>query len=245
MITSVSRPLGCSQWRWPISLPLLRERFLSAYPYPHIVIDNVFEADNLLRLYGDVPVQSSSLWTRWGSGGPEKCPPENSKRGISSLMLLGEEISRFLKQLNSERFLQDIREITDVADLTTDHTFNGGGLHCTGRGGCLRIHADKVRHPRPSSFDQAVNLILFINPHWSADFGGALELWSRNGSERIVSIPALFNRLVVLKSDRSTYHGHPEPVRCPAGMYRTSLAVYYYVPRKTLFDSADNEIDFK
>ena len=205
----------------------MRERFLSAYPYPHLVVDDVFPTDTLLRLYADVPDQSSSLWTYWGSGGPEDCPPENSKRGISSLMLLSEYIADFLKQLNSDRFLQDLRAITGSADLTIDPTFNGGGLHCTGQGGRLRIHADKARHPRPSSFDQAVNLILFINPHWSVEFGGALELWSRNGSERIVSIPALFNRLVLFKSDRSTYHGHPEPARCPACLYRTSLAVYY------------------
>jgi 2-oxoglutarate-Fe(II)-dependent oxygenase superfamily protein len=235
----------CDLWRWPTDLFGLRERFLSAPHYPHLVVDDVFPREALLRLYSDVPVEFSPLWTHWGSGGQENCSPENSKRGISSLMLLSERISGFLKLLNDERFLQDIREITGEPNLTADHTLNGGGLHCTGPGGHLRIHADKVRHPRPSSFDQSVNLLLYINPYWSADFGGDFELWSRDCSERIASIPVLFNRLVLFKSDRSTYHGHPEPIRCPVGMYRTSLAVYYYVPRNTPFISADNEVDYK
>lgn len=233
------------QCQWPEERRVLQKRFLSAQPYPHIVIDGVFPSDSLVRMYGEVPASSSSLWTYWGSGGAEDCLKEDSKRGISSLLLLSGHFAAFLQQLNSDKFLEDLREITGRSDLTTDPTFNGGGLHCTGRGGRLRIHADKVRHPRPCRFDQAVNLILFINPHWSVEFGGALELWSRDGSERIVSIPALFNRLVLFTSDRTTYHGHPEPIRCPPGMYRTSLAVYYYVPRNSPVEPHDNEIAWR
>ena len=232
-------------WYWPAALETLRDQFQSGSPYPHLVLDRVFPPDALLDLYADVPDQSNPLWRQWGSGGPENCLPQNSKRGISALMLLSDRISFFLKQLNSDVFLRDIRAIAGMPDLTIDPTFNGGGLHCTGRGGHLRIHSDKVRHPRPSQFDQALNLILFINPHWCTEFGGALELWSRDAAKRIVSISPLFNRLVLFQSDRSTYHGHPEPVLCPNGMYRSSLAVYYYVPRKTPLLLLENEIDFK
>jgi Rps23 Pro-64 3,4-dihydroxylase Tpa1-like proline 4-hydroxylase len=90
---------------------------------------------------------------------------------------------------------------------------------------------DKVRHPRPDKFDQAVNLIVFVNPDWLPEYGGHLELWASDASHKSVSIEPLFNRLVLFQSDRRTFHGHPEPLQCPEELFRTSIAAYYYVPR--------------
>ncbi|CAE6853507.1 hypothetical protein R69658_07278 [Paraburkholderia aspalathi] len=218
-------------WSWPEELTTLRKRFLTAEPYPHLVLDGVFAAEALIEVFLEVPIAASSLWTTWGSGWQESNGDRNQKRGISSLYLLGERTSKFLQQLNSKDFLADVRQLTDEPALAADATFNGGGLHCTGRGGRLRIHVDMVRHPRPDRFDQAVNLIVFINPIWLPEYRGQLELWSRNASHRCVSIEPLFNRLVLFRSDRETYHGHPEALQCPEGVFRTSIATYYYVPR--------------
>jgi hypothetical protein len=232
-------------WRWPESHDLLRERFLAAQPYPHLALDHVFPEEALLAVYREVPSPSSDRWTFWGAGAPENCEPSNSKRGISSQLLLGEGVVRFLQQLNCEAFLADLREITNAPDLTPDYTFNGGGIHCTGRGGRLRVHADKVRHPRPARYDQAINLILFISPSWREEYGGDLQLWSRDAARCVVSIPPLFNRLVLFASDRSTYHGHPEPLLCPEGVFRVSIATYYYRARPNAPDVAfENEIDW-
>lgn len=219
-------------WSWPEELAILRKRFLTAEPYPHLVLDGVFAADALTAIFEEVPSAASALWTTWGSGWQESGGDRNQKRGISSLFLLGELTAKFLQQLNSHDFLADVRQLTDEPELTGDATFNGGGLHCTGRGGRLRIHVDKVRHPRPDRFDQAINLIVFVNPRWQPEYLGHLELWSRNASHRCVSIPASFNRLVLFRSDRRTYHGHPEALQCPEGQFRTSIATYYYVPRE-------------
>jgi hypothetical protein len=38
----------------------------------------------------------------------------------------------------------------------------------------------------------------------------------------------LFNRLMIFGTTDFTYHGHPEPLACPAGMTRKSLALYYF-----------------
>jgi hypothetical protein len=245
MIEGQLNSLRPTRWSWPLNLGALQERFLQSSPFPHIVLDDIFDARYLARLYAELPDYRSKLWTHWGSGGSESCSPLNSKRGISSLLLLGEEICHFLRLLNSEEFLKDIRLITREPSLSGDHTFNGGGVHCTGSGGRLRIHTDRVRHPRPASFDQSINLILFINPHWRAEFGGELEFWSKDAREKCVSIIPMFNRLVLFRSDRQSFHGHPEPLHCPDGMYRTSIAVYYYTPRRDRLPlSLYNEIDW-
>lgn len=243
---SVLRSSGAVRWYWPQDLRILRERFFGGSPFPHLVLDNVFDTRYLVRIHEEIPEPQSSIWTSWGSGGEESCNTFNSKRGISSLLLLGEATCHFLRCLNTEEFVTDVCAITGEPILSVDHTFNGGGLHCTGRGGRLRVHADKVRHPRPALFDQAVNLILFVQPHWREEYGGQLEFWSKDAGEKCISISPMFNRLVLFRSDRESFHGHPEPLRCPEGMYRSSLAVYYYRPREERqFPEGQNEIAWR
>ncbi len=241
-----SQSLAAPAWSWPGDLLTLNERFGCGHPFPHLVLDDVFDPSQLMLLHSEVPDPGSDFWTLWGSGGEEYCGPLNRKRGISTLLLLGEATGRFLRRLNSEAFVEDLREISGEPELCVDHTFNGGWLHCTGRGGRLHVHADKVRHPRPTLFDQAINLILFLQPYWRKDWGGELEFWSRDAHEKCTSVSPRFNRLVLFRSDRESFHGHPEPVACPEGVYRTSLAVYYYRPRpEKLPTELPNEIDWR
>ena len=233
-------------WSWPCDLGALRKRFQRGLPFPYLVLDDVFNTEDLRNIHDEVPDPDAGIWTRWGSGGEESCGQRNSKRGISSLLLLGDATCRFLRLLNSDEFVANLCAITGEPHLSVDHTFNGGGLHCTGCGGYLRVHADKVRHPRPALFEQAINLILFVHPDWCADYGAELEFWSRDAREKCVSIFPRFNRLVLFKSDRESFHGHPRPAQCPEGIYRTSLAVYYYRPRETTLPSGtQNEIDWR
>lgn len=233
-------------WFWPQELSVHQEHFLQGAPFPYLVLDDVFDAQGLVEVHDEIPDRRSNLWTHWGSGGQESRDVLNSKRGISSLLLLGDATCRLLRQLNSEEFVADIRAITGEPCLSVDHTFNGGGLHSTGRGGRVRIHTDKVRHPRSASFDQAINLILFVQPHWREEYGGQLEFWSKDARKKCISICPRFNRLVLFRSDRESFHGHPHPTSCPEGMYRTSIAVYYYTPRKgPPPHGAQNEIDWR
>src|SRR5208283_364802 len=105
---AVSRSSGAVRWCWPQDLGTLREWFLRGSPFPHIVLDDVFDAEHLSRIHEEIPKPQSNIWTHWGSGGEESCGPFNSKRGISSLLLLGDETCRFLRQLNAEEFLADV-----------------------------------------------------------------------------------------------------------------------------------------
>ena len=48
----------------------------------------------------------------------------------------------------------------------------------------------------------------------------------------------LFNHAVIFNTDEHSYHGFPEPVTCPAGIVRRSLALYYY----TAEDEAEDHV---
>jgi hypothetical protein len=41
-------------------------------------------------------------------------------------------------------------------------------------------------------------------------------------------VAPLFNRVMIFGTTDFTYHGHPDPLQCPEGMTRKSLALYYF-----------------
>jgi hypothetical protein len=43
-----------------------------------------------------------------------------------------------------------------------------------------------------------------------------------------VKVLPVFNRCVIFNTDADSYHGHPEPMTCPEGQFRRSIALYYY-----------------
>lgn len=111
-----------------------------------------------------------------------------------------------------------------------DPTFRGGGLHAMGPGDFLSVHLDASRHS-VTGRRRAVNIVWFGTPCWRAEWGGAFELWSNRGglpSERVVSIAPLFNRALIMAVDDRAWHGVPDPIHCPPGVFRRSIAAFGY-----------------
>jgi hypothetical protein len=109
-----------------------------------------------------------------------------------------------------------------------DDTLEGGGLHQSGRGGFLNVHTDFSYHHYRKDWHRRVNLILYLNPNWHEEWGGAIELWDRDMRQCVVKIPPLFNEALIFETNDISYHGFPEPLRCPDGESRKSIALYYY-----------------
>ena len=73
-----------------------------------------------------------------------------------------------------------------------------------------------------------INLILFLTPNWVPKYGGTLGLFNNNGKERIQEINPKFNRAVIFTTSDVSFHGFPEPIKCPRKVFRNTLAVYFY-----------------
>ena len=54
-----------------------------------------------------------------------------------------------------------------------------------------------------------------------------------------------FNKIVVFSTNDYSYHGHPEPVNCPIGTSRKSLALYYFSKGRPLSDLDTTKIKNK
>ncbi len=94
-------------------------------------------------------------------------------------------------------------------------------------GGLLKIHADFNKHP-VTQLDRRLNVLVYLNKDWEEAYGGHFELWDKNMEKAEVRILPIFNRMAVFSTTSYSYHGHPDPLTCPADRSRKSIALYYY-----------------
>lgn len=202
----------------------LAERYRSAYdaadPFPHIVLDEFLDGDVLRQVSDSFPVAGEAVWSQIDTWRSKKLHTENE-------LLLADSARSVLQQLNSSTFVNFLERLTGIEGLIPDPHFTGGGLHQIEPGGFLKIHADFNRHPR-LKLDRRLNLLLYLNEDWKEEYGGHLELWDRGMARCAQRILPLFNRCVIFSTTDSSFHGHPEPLKCPPGWTRKSLALYYY-----------------
>jgi 2-oxoglutarate-Fe(II)-dependent oxygenase superfamily protein len=194
--------------------------YLSAKPFPHVVFDDFFDPGLLDVVLADFPKQNETTWKRFNNNQEIKLASaaESSFGPITRLLLY---------HFNSITFLEFLSRVTGIADLIPDPCFDGGGLHQVVRGGKLAVHADFNKHPR-YDLDRRLNVLLYLNKDWREEYGGHLELWNRDMTQCEEKILPLFNRLIIFGTTDFTYHGHPDPLQCPEGMTRKSLALYYF-----------------
>ena len=194
--------------------------YLHAQPFPHAVFDDFFDPTLLEKVLSEFPAPGEISWHRFDS-------EREIKLASAAESSFGPVTRIFLYHLNSITFLEFLGELTGIPKLISDPCFDGGGLHQIVRGGKLGIHADFNRHPR-FDLDRRLNLLVYLNKDWREEYGGHLELWNRDMTRCEVKILPVFNRVVLFSTTDFTYHGHPDPLGCPEGMTRKSLALYYY-----------------
>ncbi len=194
--------------------------YAAARPYPHTVIDGLFDAWILDAVLTEFPSPRDKNWTLHDV--PEEIKLQSkSERDIPSFT------RHFLYALNSSYFLRFLEKLTGIENLIGDPHFEGGGLHQIVRGGKLAIHADFNKHT-DFGLHRRLNMLVYLNKDWKEEYGGDFELWDRGMRNIHNKIAPLFNRVVIFTTSEHSYHGHPDPLRCPQGMTRKSLALYYY-----------------
>jgi hypothetical protein len=196
------------------------ERYVSAKPYPHVVLDDFFDPALLDLVLEEFPKPGQIRWQRFEND-------QEIKLASSTEASFGPVTRLLLYHLNSITFLDFLSHVTGIPHLIADPCFEGGGLHQIVRGGKLGIHADFNKH-RTYGLDRRLNLLLYLNKNWRDDYGGHLELWDRDVTRCEAKVAPLFNRVMVFGTTSFTYHGHPDPLQCPEGMTRKSLALYYF-----------------
>ncbi|TCM20819.1 Rps23 Pro-64 3,4-dihydroxylase Tpa1-like proline 4-hydroxylase [Novosphingobium sp. PhB165] len=188
-------------------------------PFPHVVVDDFLDPDLLRRVAAEFPDSTGhDYFDRSQERLKFQFRPDQCE-GPASRILFAE--------LNSRAFLTFLTQMTGIRGLIPDPYHAGAGLHETRRGGHLGVHADFPFHAG-MKVERRLNLLIYLNEDWAPEYGGALELWDRGMQQARHSVLPEFGRAVIFSTDRDTFHGHPEPLTCPEGRSRRSIATYYY-----------------
>jgi len=99
------------------------------------------------------------------------------------------------------------------------------GISAISKNGYINPHLDHS-HDRKKQLYRVVNLLYYLSPNWLQENGGHYELWDQSIENRIV-IPFRFNRLVVMETNRTSWHA-VSPVLCHAT--RWCVFNYYFSP---------------
>jgi len=202
-------------------LPLLNRQFVNNDPFPHIIIDDFIREDVCLNAADEFPGINDKAWFHYDHYNEDK-------RGLSDLELMPTIISQIIQELNSDKFLSFLSKLTGINGLLADSQLEGGGIHQSGKGGFLNIHADFTSHPHQKNWRRKLNLFLYLNKTWEKEWGGEIELWDKQINNSIVKAAPIFNRCLIFLTDVDSFHGHPSPMVCPKNVTRNSIALYYF-----------------
>lgn len=211
---------------WPISKSVDFKKLSSAWgkspPFDHIVIDNFLEPDVIRQLESEYPAWDDKLWWQYDN-------QIEQKKALNHWDRFPATTYHVMSVFNSPAFVRELEVLTGINGLQIDPGLNGGGWHGHTAGGKLNVHLDYSIHPK-LKLERRLNLILYITSGWDPAWGGQLGLWEGDENkpgDLGARIDCIFNRAVLFDTTQHSWHGLPEPIVCPPGYIRRSLAVYY------------------
>jgi hypothetical protein len=197
----------------------LRQSFLAADPFSHIVLSDVIGLPST-EVVDAFPSLAWDGWSRFDD------TYQRGKVHCSDIARIPEPLASIIHELNAPSTLATLEALTGIERLIPDPYLEGGGLHGSGPGGVLTPHTDFHIYRKLGLYRQ-LNLIVYLNPDWpDGEVGGGLGLYGQGREEPAVVVPPTFGTGVLFRTDDRSRHGFAAPV--PEGCYRRSVAVYYY-----------------
>jgi len=189
-------------------------------PFPHAVIDDFLPPELLEPILEQFPKPGDLKWEEFAD-------EQHRKLAFANAEELNPASRDFLHFMNTSIILRFLEQMTGIEGLIPDPWYVGGGLHQIVPGGELGVHAD-FNYSTRLKLDRRLNLLIYLNKDWEEEYGGHLELWDRDMKHCVKKVLPVFNRCVVFSTTSYSFHGHPEPLTCPEGASRKSIALYYY-----------------
>jgi hypothetical protein len=213
-------------------LVALGKNFRNSSPFNHLILDDFLSHDDATQISSEFPAFDDPIWYSYNN-------PLEIKKATNNWNAFKTKTYQFFCHALSTHFTERLSSLLGIK-LYPDIGLHGGGFHTHKAGGKLNPHLDYSIHPK-LGLQRRVNLILYITPNWSPDFGGAFGLWEKNSTKGEPALLAkevdcLFNRAVIFDTTQDSWHGICNEIKSPDGITRNSLATYYLAEPK---DSAD------
>lgn len=216
--------LNASQYfgNWINDIDELNNKFVNNKPFKHIIIENFLNDELAEKISNEFPLDFDNNWHKYYN-------PLEVKYAKDNINDLSNDIKKVFYLLSTDEITNKIAQLSGIYNLNVDPYLHGAGLHAHPRYGRLNLHLDYEKHPY-SGKQRRLNVILYLSKNWQSEWNGATELWNDTVTECCVKSPVVFNSAVIFQTNEISYHGLPEKILCPEGVYRKSLAYYYVSP---------------
>lgn len=210
-------------------LNILKHSYENATPTEHLYINDFLPKEDIQYILSEWPTLQD---TRWASLKRMVDYGVGNKLEISKLELMGPQTQLTLQKLLSKEFITSLEYVTGIRNLKGDIELYGGGLVYTPSGGFLKVHADFNYYDKIKMY-RRINIILYLNEEWHAEWNGNLEFWSPD-MIKVKSYPPKLNTAVMFHVHDKAFHGYPEKIMCPDTTGRKSINLYYYTEENDL-----------
>ncbi|MFT8718443.1 2OG-Fe(II) oxygenase [Acetobacter sp.] len=200
-------------------------RYQMAKPFPYLVLDNLFDTNDLQEIIEKIKEVSAQSWE------PHYTQLQK-KRVIQREADMPCAVAEYFRQVHSAAFCHFLKQVTGEVALVADPELWGGGVHEVDSNGHFEIHVDFQVHPI-KRMKNTVVVITYLNPEWEEGDGGELELWDARTRRREVRIAPLFGRTLIMSQSSIALHGYPSPLKSGK---RRALISYFYRPAQTSSD---------
>jgi hypothetical protein len=193
------------------------ESYHDASPWSHVVLEDLFDPELIAKAEREELQPSLALEVERTYRKVKAESPEPN----------GPAARQILDSIRSEEFISFLESLTGVSDLIPDPTHYWAGLHVNPPGAFQAIHRDFRVHPITGLFHR-VNVLIYLNSDWKSEYAGELELWRKDKSACERQVAPVAGKTVIFEAGPLAFHGIPEPINCPPGRARLSLAAIYY-----------------
>ncbi len=189
----------------------------------YFIVDNLLPDDLALAIYHSFPPVSEM---RLMSSFREK------KYTSKNLDKFAQLVSDATFAFQTSAVIAEIERICGFNELRANQSLYAGGISAMTKNQFLNPHIDNS-HDSERQLYRALNILYYVTPKWQKDFGGNLELWDTK-VRKCLEIPSLFNRLVVMETNRWSYHSVNRVVNDGV---RCCVSNYYF--QKSSLESKD------
>ena len=130
-----------------------KNKYSSADPFPHIVLDNFFNNQILDEILKEFPKNLEKIGNKFNN-------KVEKKLSLNDSNLLSYHTNNFLNFLNSN-FFNFLQKLTSIKEKLVLILSIGGGLHELRNEGYLNIHSDFNLHPS-MKLDRRLNILSIL-----------------------------------------------------------------------------------
>jgi len=200
--------------------------YSSNKPYPHTVQDSFLDIQFALDLQKEILNIPKENFDRYQN-------PFESKYTFRDKYNFPPLLNKLFTELQSESFVDQLSRICNYPlQLDTERQY--WGVHLYNSGDCLDIHVDAGIHPILNK-KKHLTLGIYLSADYDESHGCHLELWNGTSClsndmhliEKSISIPPIFNRLVLFTNIDTAWHGNPTPLNAPPSTKRIFITISY------------------